>query len=430
MDKNLIEIIIPEQYRAIQSADIIINGITIVSGINGCGKSTLSKLLYNTYKYSINYNHLVIYLINDKLQPYYGILNQLQTSMMFRFRQSGRIHRWRQLSSIENIDDYFDELKIFCRNFIEREHDLNREGETMLTERIWRIIWTALNNEGDENLESNINAMITQMEDVIRSLMMLIQERPTNILTDRISMKMQGDIPSNISISEYGDAFIGPEAHSVALPHYIQKVVYIDTPMILGIESFNGPDHWDDLNNEVRSLTADNYGGHINETIQREILHGEAVYDSEAIEGTLTFKREDGKIFDLIDCATGVKAFSIIQLLLKNNALKKDTLLIIDEPEAHLHPQWIVEYARLILMLHKELGVKFFIASHSTDMVGALKEMSPTLEVSDLNFYVAEEADDMRYTYNHLGNDVEPIFASFNKSFEKLDYYTGNNDEE
>ena len=90
----------------------------------------------------------------------------------------------------------------------------------------------------------------------------------------------------------------------------------------------------------------------------------------------------------------------------------------------------MVEYARLILMLHKEIGVKFFIASHSTDMVGALKEIAPTLGVKGINFYVAEEAGNMQYTYNHLGSDVEPIFASFNKSFEKLDYYAGNNDRE
>ena len=417
MDRNLIEINIPEQYRAIHSANIVIDGITVVSGINGCGKSTLSKLLYNTYKYSINYNRLVVYLINDKLQPYYDILNQLQTSMMYHYRQSVRMYRWKKLSNIEGIDDYFDELKTFCRNFIEKEQELNREDGTMLTDRIWRIIWTALGNEGDNNLESNIETMLTQMEDTVKSLMMLVQERPSNILTDRISVKMRGDIPSNIAISEYGDAFIGPEAHSVALPHYIQKVVYIDTPMMLGIESFNGPDHWDDLNNEVRNFTSESYEGRINDTIQREILHGEAVYDSDAIENTLTFKREDGKIFDLIDCATGVKAFSIIQLLLKNTVLRKDTLLIIDEPEAHLHPQWVVEYARLILMLHKEIGVKFFIASHSTDMVGALKEIAPTLGVKGINFYVAEEAGNMQYTYNHLGSDVEPIFASFNKFF-------------
>ena len=56
-----------------------------------------------------------------------------------------------------------------------------------------------------------------------------------------------------------------------------------------------------------------------------------------------SFTRADGKTFDLNEVATGIKAFSIIQLLLKNGHIDNRTLLIIDEPESHLHPQWIVE---------------------------------------------------------------------------------------
>ena len=39
-----------KDFRAIAEADIHINGITLVAGENGCGKSTLSKLLFHFYK--------------------------------------------------------------------------------------------------------------------------------------------------------------------------------------------------------------------------------------------------------------------------------------------------------------------------------------------------------------------------------------------
>ena len=45
-----------EGFRAIGKADIIINGITVVAGENGCGKSTISKLLYYLYKTASNYD--------------------------------------------------------------------------------------------------------------------------------------------------------------------------------------------------------------------------------------------------------------------------------------------------------------------------------------------------------------------------------------
>ncbi|WP_253850270.1 AAA family ATPase [Moraxella nonliquefaciens] len=39
-----------EDFRAISQAEIKLDGITVVAGVNGCGKSTLSKLLYWVYR--------------------------------------------------------------------------------------------------------------------------------------------------------------------------------------------------------------------------------------------------------------------------------------------------------------------------------------------------------------------------------------------
>ena len=56
-----------KDFRAIKSADIILNGITVISGINGCGKSTISKLLYRTIKTSIDYDKIIIKNLSMKL---------------------------------------------------------------------------------------------------------------------------------------------------------------------------------------------------------------------------------------------------------------------------------------------------------------------------------------------------------------------------
>lgn len=426
MDKHLIEINIPEKFRAINKADIWLDGITVVSGINGCGKSTISKLLYQTYKYSIQYNRLITSDVNEKLKPYYDVLNQLYTIILIHKRQSPPFgtRRWRYLKNLERSEEYLHEVEELCHNFLEEERRTIEEyDDSLMTERTWRIIWSSLDNEGDKDLASNFDRLYAQMSAIIKEAQLLSQERPSSILKNKIASSLRNELPSTIEVSEYGDPFIGLNAKSVALPHYIQHVLYLDTPMMYGIDAYNCPENWDELNTYLKEPLSGNYGGIIRDTIQKEILHGEAIYDDESIDDDITFKREDGKVFSLFDCATGVKSFSILQLLYKNGYLKKDTLLIVDEPEAHLHPQWIVEYARLILLLHKEIGVKFFIASHSTDMVGALKEIAPTLDVKDLNFYVAEEAGDYTYNYRYLADDVEAIFASFNKSYEKLDYF-------
>jgi predicted ATP-dependent endonuclease of OLD family len=428
MDKHLIEINIPEKFRAINMAKIFLDGITVVAGINGCGKSTLSKLLYQTYKYSINYNRLLVLDIRDQLQPYYEVLNQLYSLLINYTRQNAMYisRRWRKITSLDKADSYIKDVKDLCQNFLEVERHLSQNGESLMTERTWRIILASIGSEENRDLEANLDMLLTQMTDIVKHAIALSQERPSSLLYNKVKTNLRSQLPLSVEVSEFGDSFIGPQTKAVALPHYIQRVLYLDTPMMLGLNTFDGPENWDELNDCLRRSSTHGYEGIVKDTIQKEILHGEAFYDEESIEDIINFKRDDGKIFDLLDCATGVKSFSILQLLLKNGFLRKDTLLIVDEPEAHLHPQWIVEYARIILLLHKEFGVKFFIASHSTDMVGALKEIAPTVGVTDLNFYVAEDAGDMLYNYKELGDDVEPIFASFNKSYEKLDYYVSN----
>ena len=162
-----------------------------------------------------------------------------------------------------------------------------------------------------------------------------------------------------------------------------------------------------------------------------KIISGEVSYSSDTIDDDFIYKRNDGAVFNLNDCATGIKSFGILQILLNNGRLNKNTILIIDEPEAHLHPQWIVEYARLIVLLNKQLGVKFFIASHNPDMVSAIKYIAQKEKVADsLNFYLAHKLPNTyRYYYIDLQRNIDPIFESFNIALDRINQYGIDEDE-
>ena len=58
LDMKDIEISI-KGLRAVNSADIALNGITILSGVNSSGKSTISRLLYYAIKYANDYESVV-----------------------------------------------------------------------------------------------------------------------------------------------------------------------------------------------------------------------------------------------------------------------------------------------------------------------------------------------------------------------------------
>ena len=73
----------------------------------------------------------------------------------------------------------------------------------------------------------------------------------------------------------------------------------------------------------------------------RRLINGQIIVEDDTFgfNKELHFHREDGLNIPLEKAATGLKAFAYLQRLLENGYLNEETLLLIDEPEAHLHPQ-------------------------------------------------------------------------------------------
>ena len=423
MDK-IVELSV-ENFKAVKKADIALNGITVVSGINGCGKSSLSQLLYYSFYYANHFNEIVDSVLNDELLRYVEVLRQIEREVngltsvnSIILRHVSVVDKMKYLQYVESLFTSF----LSYRDFVYRQKDENIMNSF---KRIVRIIKNMFDDSLDD-LDKLLGLFYEDIEALFDVASRDKEKRHYFLLHDYLDFYLNGVYPQKWAIREYGVSFAGGETKSVPLLHYIKRVAYIDTPMIAGSQLIGGRDYW------MKLSTLLNDNSQIGEKVPSynnfiQIMKGEPLVEKDDIRNPkLSYKRDDGKIFDLKDCATGIKSFSILQLLLKNGFLQKDTLLIIDEPEAHLHPQWIVEYARMIVLLYKEIGVKFFIASHSTDMISAIRYIAAKEEVQDsLNFYLAENSEDTpyEYTYRDLGLDIDPIFKSFNKSLDKIDEY-------
>ena len=92
-----------------------------------------------------------------------------------------------------------------------------------------------------------------------------------------------------------------------------------------------------------------------------------------------------------------------------------------------MHPQWIVEYARMLVLIHKTLGTKLFLASHDPDFIAAIKAIAKREEVlEETNFYISsseEQECSYRYNFKWLGKDIETVFESFNIALERIQQY-------
>lgn len=129
------------------------------------------------------------------------------------------------------------------------------------------------------------------------------------------------------------------------------------------------------------------------------------------------FFNKDGQRIELVNTATGVKYFGIFQVLSQNNYLNENTVLVLDEPEVHLHPKWQLEMAKIIVELVKN-GVKILVNSHSPYMIEALQRYAE-LEKVTADFYLAEDG----YIKKENDRNLDTLAKIFEKLSEPFDVF-------
>lgn len=429
-----------KDYKAVKSAEIGLNGITLISGVNGAGKSSISRLLYYALKYTNNYDTIVNRLFADELLPIDRLI-QSSISGVPQNELTRQIQNQQRIAATSNDNGIKKEAyNNAIRLIMELFHNLNKKDSNDLhmpdpaALRIMSLVYSIGDNRKNKGLVlkgGGWDAVINSIEALFEKANRISLTREYPLFRDAITNVLNDDLKS-VRISEYGVPFVGKDVKNVPILNFIQQSVYIDTPMIAGLDmrngSFQSVEYWDDLTVMLSKPAKKSYSRTISNYI-KDVTGGNAYIDyGLSPSGTMKYQREDGLEIDLADSATGIKSLSMLQALLRNGSITENTLLIIDEPEAHLHPQWVVEYARIIVMMHQKIGTKFFIASHSTDFVSAVKYIAEKQKVQkSLAFYLAEEDKRKPYTYNYraIGTDIEPIFESFNKSLDKISEYGG-----
>ena len=93
-----------------------------------------------------------------------------------------------------------------------------------------------------------------------------------------------------------------------------------------------------------------------------EAIGGSIQYDDK--QKAWTFESNDKGRYAIDITAEGIKKVSILDAILGNHYLSRDSIIFIDEPESALHPELISKFMDIICALAKD-GIQFFIATHS-----------------------------------------------------------------
>lgn len=111
--------------------------------------------------------------------------------------------------------------------------------------------------------------------------------------------------------------------------------------------------------------------------------------------------------------STGLKTFIILKRLLYTGYLEENGLLILDEPEVHLHPQWQILFAEIIVLLQKEFGMHILLTTHSPYFLRAIEVYSAKYHIADkCKYYLADIKNGDAF--------FEDVTTQTNKIYKKL----------
>ena len=90
-------------------------------------------------------------------------------------------------------------------------------------------------------------------------------------------------------------------------------------------------------------------------------------------------------------------------------------MLILDEPEAHLHPEWQNAFAEIIVLVVKEFNTHVLLTTHSPNFLMAIEAYAKKYGLLDqANYYMAtHNADNYTVDYVCVNNNLSKIYSSF-----------------
>lgn len=428
-----------QNYHAIKEADIAIDGITVIAGPNGSGKSTLSRWLYYVIDTITDFDGYLLTDFRENIKELLITLYRIRMEVSLGRRTSSDVLPLPQIdmdaiSSVNNIDQIpliVERLHVLVSDYSKVVLDY-LQSDRISDAKKNRILRFLSKDDSQSDIYSTIEGFsvsLNQKLDLLQKHVVArsyLRNREDAVSFIHDILNEEDNVPANVELSE-DNVNVWDKRLGTLLG--IDQVIYIDTPMPFELSDIKNNIFLKRLNDRM-TVPSKALVPAQKKLLQRIslILSGQIALRKNLFEDNkLYYERKDGKLSLPLDkLATGMKTFAYLFQLLKNGCLNDKTVLMVDEPEVHLHPQWVVQYAHIVVLLHKMLGVKIVLASHNPDFVAAIHAISKKEKVADkTNFYLSKKIDGSSYEYEFepLGNNIDPIFESFNLALTRIQQY-------
>lgn len=375
-----------DNFALIKHAEIDIDGITVIAGNNNTGKSTVGKILYSMFNALNN--------LDDKIRKQRE--EQLTEAVRYSFFE---IAKEKRLFNRYSIVSYIVQSVL---------------NDIAVGEIGWESIFTSIGEKFDLELSAEIKDKLQKEVEVVctwprdRLLKDSLRASFHGVFNGQINSLYQTEGEAKI------DLLIKDTLTSIAfqkndIVHYssdislIHKAIYYSSPLVIDfIDAWKFPDvlmrnlcrllinYGDDITDEQNLFAQSMQLGRLESVISkiRTVIPGQLIRSSRDYALQLPNCSEP---INLKNLSTGIKAFMVLKMLIEANIISRRDVVVLDEPEIHLHPTWQLLYAELIVLLQKEFALSVVITTHSNFFLNAIETYSRKYATVDkLKLYLAD----------------------------------------
>lgn len=440
----------------ISEADILLDNITLIVAENDSGKSTIGKALFtliNTMnyfedEYILNVTNIIdgvysslnnLLQVKEKNYKNERIKEILENNYITKIELDGLkkelflklddVVRNRERSNIFVDDSILKKVTLNVKKLSEYSDKDNEIKELLSLEKTLKDFLEALFKIFNETLDYNL----IEKESFQKALKEEFETGVRNIFEDREeSSLILEDENSSIEIKLLNDEVVETKLPIRELRNNY-NIIYIESPLIIDYldkicdekEIKRDDKNYilkENLMNKLEFNIVDNLLGKekeiekINKQIV-EIISGEFTFDKQTRKYNY---KKNGYNINVKNTANGIKTFGLIEMLLNNRRLNEKTILIIDEPEVHLHPNWQVKYAKILVILAINLKVKILLNSHSPYFIDAIKIYSEKYRCNTRFYSLVDSNERTSKILLDKTNELSFIYKKLTEAYEIL----------
>lgn len=401
----------------ISHCEITLDGITVIAGENGTGKSTVGKALYSVFNSFSNVNEQIKKTKQNSL-----------ISILRRFDEDDNF-----FISSYIYDDIVDELMDNSKTYI--------NDRTLLREKLVNFVMNSEDfviSKDEEHIDEMTNAILSVLKITDTMIVNKILQNRIDAEFNRQVSNLYNNSDNNIIIT-VKDNIVNVNinsneviSHSGLMDLY-SNAIYIDDPYILYPQrNFSVGRTYYDHQNEMRNklFFNNNQNNVIDDILTNEKLNNIYSKIENICKGDLsfTFNRAyyvlpNSKKLGIQNIATGLTTFVIIKSLLQKGIIKEKGLIILDEPETHLHPKWQLLFAEIIVLLQKEFDLTILLNTHSPYFLEAIEVYSEKYGIKDkCKYYLSEDNEaNNSFVINDVTDNTELIYKKLASPFQTLE---------